>query len=103
MKITEAMLCVNRLECNHCEGFGTVYAPDHSDKTVITEKCSVCAGTGDFECGEIVEQSTSHCPSCTGTSFLTYFSKMTETKSYHSFKLHPLEHPTNVPNLKKPF
>jgi len=75
MKITEAMLCVNRLPCNHCEGFGTVYLLPVRKKGKYgiesdEEKCSICAGEGDYECGELVHRDTTVCPSCTGKTFL---------------------------------
>jgi len=101
MKITEAMFCVNRVQCNHCQGFGTFIVAGEPQVPLGTcidkeEKCSVCAGDGDYECGEIVLQGTLSCPSCTGTTFLRAI------RIQGNPKLHALTHPKDTP-IKKPF
>jgi len=99
MKIAEALLCVNQVQCNHCEGFGNVFktGPLDLDDNQM-EKCSVCAGDGDYECGEIVLQGTLSCPSCTGTTFLLLEAVFTK-KNPPYIETHPKDQPGTKPHL----
>jgi len=68
MKLSEAVICVNMVNCQICGGKGK-YKEGRTKQWVA---CPRCNGDKNYqeECAELLHTSAKRCPSCTGSSLL---------------------------------
>ena len=74
MKLSEAVICVNMVNCQACGGRGhiKIRRSQRTKYSGATITCLRCSGDKDYqeECAELLHSSALRCNSCTGTSLL---------------------------------